>query len=74
MQQRSLLFSSIAGVYQSEGNKECRKNELSNAICSYTEGIKVKCKDDELNVGLHGSKADAHFLLGKITFLYFSLF
>ena len=49
MKHRSFLFSSVAEVYESEGNKECRKNELSNAICSCTEGIKVKRKNDELN-------------------------
>ena len=73
MQQPSLLFSSIAEVYQSEGNKECRKNELSSAICSCTEGIKVKCENDELNANLHWNRVKAHLLLGKKTFLYFYL-
>ena len=73
MKHRSFLFSSIAEVYESEGNKECRKNELSNAICSCTEGIKVKCKNDELNAKLHGQRAMAHMSLGKKSFLYFYL-
>ena len=71
MQQRSFLFCSIAEFYQSEGNKEYRKNELSNAICSFTEGIKVKYKNDELNAILHSTIAAAHMSLGKKTFLYF---
>ena len=73
MQQPSLLFSTIAELYQSEGNKECRKNEFRNAICSCTEGIKVKCKNEELNAKLHSNRAQAHLLLGKKTFLYFYL-
>ena len=73
MQQRSLLFSFIAEVYKSEDNKEGRKNELSNAICSYTEGIKVKCKNDGTNAKMHYNRAIAHLFSGKITFLYFYL-
>ena len=71
MQQRSFLFSSIAEFYQSEDNKECRKNELSDAICSCTEGIKVKCKNDELNAMLHCNRAIAHLFLGKKSFFIF---
>ena len=73
MKHRSFLLSFIAEVYQSEGNKECRKNELSNAICSCTEGIKVKCKNDETNAKLHRDRALAHLSLGKESFLYFYL-
>ena len=73
MKHRSFLFCSIAEVYQSEGNKECRKNESGNAISSCTEGIIVKCKNEELNAMLHSYRALAHLLLGKKTFLYFYL-
>ena len=73
MKHRSFLLSSIAEVYQSEGNKDCRKTELSNAIGSCTEGIKVKCKDDEVNAKLHDKRATAHMSFGKKSFLYFYL-
>ena len=56
-----------------EGEEEWGKGDFSNAIYFLTEGIKVKCKDDELNARLHGCKAEAHYLLGKKTFIYFSL-
>ena len=48
-----------------EGEKEYRKGDFR------TEGVKVKCRDDELVAKLHRNKADVHFFLGKITFLYF---
>ena len=32
----------IAEVYNNEGNDEYRKNDFSNAVYFYTEGIKVK--------------------------------
>ena len=70
MQQRSFLFSFIAIVYQSEGNRECRNKELRNAICSFTEGIKVKCENDEVNAKLHCNRALAHLFWGKKSFLY----
>ena len=55
----------IAEVYKNEGNDEYRKQEFSNAMHFYTEGIKVNCKDDELNAKLYSNRATAHFYLGK---------
>ena len=54
------FVTAIAEVYKNEGDEEDRKGDFSNAIYFYTEGIKVKCKDDELNARLHGSKADVY--------------
>ena len=67
------FVSAIAEVYKNEGDEEDRKGDFSNAIYFYTEGIKVKCKNEELNAELHRSKGRAHFFLGKKPFLYFSL-
>ncbi|XP_078362888.1 uncharacterized protein LOC144647020 isoform X1 [Oculina patagonica] len=53
----------IAQVYKNEGNDEYRKRDFSNATYFYTEGIKVNCKDDELNAKLYSNRAIAHFYL-----------
>ena len=46
----------IAQVYMNEGNEEYRKQDFSNAINFYTQGITVKCKDKELKAKLHSNK------------------
>ena len=65
------FLSAIAEVYKNEGNDEYRKRDFINAIYFYAEGIKVKCKDDELNAKLHSNRAIAHFYLGKTIFIYY---
>jgi len=55
----------IAEVYMIEGNKEYFEKEFNNAIYLYTEGIKVNCKDEELNAKLYSNRATAHFCLGE---------
>ena len=41
-----------------------------NAIHFYTEGIKVKCKDEELNGKLYSNRAIAHFYCGKVLSIF----
>ena len=65
-----LFFLAIADVFFQEGNKEYRKKELKNALCFYTEGINVNCKDDELNAKLYSNRATAHLQLGNYTFSF----
>ena len=55
----------IAEVYKDEGNNEYRKGDYNNAIYFYTEGIKVNCKNKELNAKLYSNRAAAHYSLGK---------
>ncbi|KAM7426789.1 Tetratricopeptide repeat protein 4 [Porites harrisoni] len=57
----------IAEVYKNEGNDEYKKKNFNNAIYFYTEGIKVSCKDEELNAKLYSNRAAAHFNLGNYT-------
>ena len=57
-----------------DGNKEYREKQIYNAIDFYTEGIKVNCKDGELNAKLYSNRATAHFCVGKNIFLLFSSF
>ena len=61
-------------MYKNEGNDEYRRQKFGNAICFYTEGIKVNCKDDELNAKLYNNRATAHFVLGEILLLIFLTF
>ena len=58
-------FVAIAEVYKNEGNDEYHKKNFDSAIYFYTEGIKVKCKDEDLNAKLYSNRAAAHFNLGK---------
>ena len=58
-------FVAIAEVYKNEGNDEYNKKNFNNAINYYTEGIKVNCKDKDLNAKLYSNRAAAHFNLGK---------
>ena len=53
-------------MYKNEGNNEYRKKEFKNAVDFYTEGIKVNCKDDELNSKLYNNRATAYFNLGQL--------
>ena len=62
------FFLAIAEVYKNEGDEEYRKKDFINAIHFYTEGIKVKCKDEELNAKLYSNRATAHFYLGESWF------
>ena len=58
-------FVAIAEVYKNEGNDEYYKKNFNNAIYFYTDGIKVNCKDEDLNAKLYSNRAAAHFNLGK---------
>ena len=61
----SIFILAIAEVYKNQGNEEYGKRDFANAIHFYTEGIKVNCKDKELNAKLYSNRAIAHFYLGK---------
>ena len=56
-----------AQLYKEEGNAEYRKKEFRNAASFYTEGIDVKCKDDQLNAILYTNRATSYFYLGELT-------
>ena len=63
------FFVAITEVYKNEGNDEYNKKNFNSAIYFYTEGIKVNCKDEELNAKLYSNRAAAHFNLGKKLFI-----
>ena len=56
------------GVYNNEGDSEYSKGKYNNAIDQYTEGIKVNCKDENLNAILLTNRATAHLHLGENVF------
>ena len=60
-----IIIVAIAEVYKNEGNNEYKKKNFNNAIYFYTEGIKVSCKDEELNATLYSNRAAARFNLGE---------
>ena len=58
-------MSAIAEVYKTEGNEAFLKEDYSNAIYFYTEGIKVNCKDQDLKAELYSNRAYANLRLGE---------
>lgn len=68
-----------AEFYKDEGNNQFKKKNFKSAIHYYTEGIKVNCKDKEMNAKLYSNRAAAHINVGKeihlivwnIIFFYF---
>ena len=61
------LFLAIAEVYKTEGNEAYLKEDYSNAVYFYTEGIKVNCMDEDLKGKLYSNRAYANLRLGKAT-------
>ncbi|XP_060629542.2 tetratricopeptide repeat protein 4 [Anolis sagrei] len=54
-----------AKAYKNEGNAYFKEKDYKKAILSYTEGLKKKCSDVELNTVLHTNRAAAQFHLGN---------
>ncbi|NXE72504.1 TTC4 protein, partial [Cochlearius cochlearius] len=48
-----------------EGNEYFRERDYRRAIVAYTEGLKKKCEDPELNAVLHTNRGAAQFYLGN---------
>ena len=67
-----IIIVAIAEVYKNEGNDEYKKSNFSSAIHLYTKGIKVNCKDEELNAKLYSNRAAANLNLGKLVEVSFN--
>lgn len=50
----------LAAQYKEDGNNNFRLKKYRWAVASYTEGIKQKCADQELNAQLYCNRAAAH--------------
>lgn len=53
----------LAGQYKEDGNNNFRLKKYRWAVDSYTEGLKQKCDDVELNAQLYCNRAAAHLRL-----------
>ncbi|XP_071556720.1 DNA polymerase interacting tetratricopeptide repeat-containing, protein of 47 kDa [Temnothorax nylanderi] len=53
----------LASNYKEDGNFNYKYKKYRLAILSYTEGIRTKCKDDDLMAQLYNNRAASHFML-----------
>ncbi|XP_066481713.1 tetratricopeptide repeat protein 4 [Tiliqua scincoides] len=54
-----------ATTYKNEGNDYFKEKDYKKAVISYTEGLKKKCSDQDLNAMLLTNRAAAQFYLGN---------
>ncbi|CAH3159462.1 unnamed protein product [Porites evermanni] len=54
-----------AEAYKEDGNYAYKNKKFHDAIVAYTEGIKAKCKNVELNAILYTNRATAQWCLGN---------
>ncbi|KAM9242701.1 tetratricopeptide repeat protein 4 isoform 2-T2 [Dugong dugon] len=58
-----------AKTYKDEGNDYFKEKDYKKAVISYTEGLKKKCADPDLNVVLYTNRAAAQYYLGALCHL-----
>ena len=58
-------ITALAEFYKNEGNNQFKKGNFQSAIHYYTKGIKVNCKDKEMNAKLYSNRAAARINFGK---------
>jgi len=54
-----------AQVYREIGEAVNGNGEFQNALSLFTQGIDVKCKDDQLNVELYCARSNTHSSLSE---------
>lgn len=62
----------LARHYKEDGNWYMKYKKYRMAIIGYSEGIKVKCDNANLNAVLHNNRSAAHYFLKN--FRYIKLF
>ncbi|XP_064214481.1 DNA polymerase interacting tetratricopeptide repeat-containing, protein of 47 kDa isoform X2 [Tribolium castaneum] len=55
----------LAIAYKDDGNFNFKHKKYRMAVISYTEGIKAKCGNDEIEATLYNNRSAAHFFLGN---------
>lgn len=60
-----LLFADQAKTYKDEGNDYFKEKDYKKAVVSYSEGLKKKCGDPDLNAVLYTNRAAAQYYLGE---------
>ncbi|ERE83028.1 tetratricopeptide repeat protein 4 [Cricetulus griseus] len=58
-----------AKTYKDEGNDYFKEKDYKKAVVSYTEGLKKKCADPDLNAVLYTNRAAAQYYLGAMCHL-----
>ncbi|XP_034255905.1 DNA polymerase interacting tetratricopeptide repeat-containing, protein of 47 kDa [Thrips palmi] len=53
----------LAIAYKDDGNFNFKCKKYRRAIIAYTEGLKKKCKDDEINAQLYNNRSASNFFL-----------
>lgn len=61
-----LFFADQARTYKDEGNDYFKEKDYKKAVISYTEGLKKKCTDPDLNAILYTNRAAAQYYLGNL--------
>ncbi|XP_059779355.1 tetratricopeptide repeat protein 4 isoform X2 [Balaenoptera ricei] len=54
-----------ARTFKDEGNDYFKEKDYKKAVISYTEGLKKKCADPDLNAILYSNRAAAQYYLGN---------
>ena len=62
------FFSAKAEAYKEDGNYAYKNKKFHDAIVAYTEGIKAKCNNVELNAILYTNRATAQWCLGELSY------
>ncbi|KAJ7395388.1 Tetratricopeptide repeat protein 4 [Pitangus sulphuratus] len=68
---QSLLFdeeqspAELARMYKNEGNEYFKEKDYGRAVAAYSEGLRKKCEDPELNAVLLTNRGAAHFHQGN---------
>lgn len=55
----------LALAYKDDGNFNFKHKKYRMAIISYTEGLKAKCGNSEIEASLYNNRSAAHFFLGN---------
>ncbi|XP_008944660.1 PREDICTED: tetratricopeptide repeat protein 4, partial [Merops nubicus] len=61
----ALFPTELARMYKNEGNEYFKEKDYRRAIVAYTEGLRKKSEDPELNAVLHTNRGAAEFHLGN---------
>lgn len=66
-----VIFPARADSYRDDGNDQFKRKKYKIAIDNYTEGIKSRSPDAELNAILYTNRAAAQFHLGNLIHISF---
>lgn len=58
-----LLVTDLAKAYKDDGNFHYKCKKYRHAIIAYTEGLRKKCNDNDINAQLYNNRAASNFFL-----------